>query len=198
MRHADVLRAPPNVKMCRPSIGAAGSSPATSASISAFGLASVRMRAIAAWPCARARNDAPMPQRTAYFASVATVAGPARPMRIGHATPSARRAAIHCWIGCGSNPNCVTNDVCQSAPPRDFKFGQQRRVQRAAVDLRMAFGIAGERHRRDAVTFDHAGGQQHERTVERTDRPRHVAAQQQHLRHPGFVDDAPQEIARLR
>jgi len=52
-----------------------------------------------------------MPQRTANFAKVATVAGPAMPTRTGQAMSCARNPAIQRRIGAASKPNWVTSDT---------------------------------------------------------------------------------------
>ena len=99
--HSATRRTPPKVKTCSPPSGAASLSPATSARISVSGPASTMMRANAVWPRAKARNDAPIPQRTANFAKVATRAGPAIPTCTGHVMPRARcsRDPAHYRLG---------------------------------------------------------------------------------------------------
>ena len=82
-----VRRTPPKVNRCRPAIAAFSASSMTSSPISASGPASTRMRANAVWPRASARSDAPMPQRIANFAKVATLAGPATPTCTGQSMP---------------------------------------------------------------------------------------------------------------
>src|SRR5438876_304151 len=85
----------------------------------ASGPASARMRAKAVWPRASARKDSPMPHRIANFAKVATVAGPAMPIRTGQTMSVARNAAIQRRIGTASKPNWVTSDT--SRPCRRAK-----------------------------------------------------------------------------
>ena len=58
----------------------------------------------------------------------------------------------------------------QAALVRECHLRLQRRIQRAAIDRRMAFGIAGKGDAIDAVAFDHPGRQQVEARTERADR----------------------------
>src|SRR5438067_1397122 len=120
-----------------------------------------------------------MPQRTANFAKVATVAGPAMPTRTGQTMSWARSAAIQRRIGAASKPNWVTSDTSSPCRRANATFGPQRFAEGASGDPWMALRIAGERDLAQAVALDQAGGQQVEAVGKRAHRVIGIAADDQ-------------------